>query len=172
MVDGVWAVGEAYEGYVGRWSRRVAAEFVPWLGAPAARPWLDVGCGTGGLTATVLAVAEPPRVVGVDTSVGFLRHARASISDPRVSFETGDAQSLPLAAGRFDAVVSGLALNFVPDPGGAVAEFARVVRPGGVVASYVWDYAGGMAMMQHLWDAAAALDPAAAELDEGRRFPL
>jgi hypothetical protein len=47
-----------------------------------------------------------------------------------------------------------------------------VARPGAVVAAYVWDYAGGMELMRRFWDAAAALDPAAAELDEGRRFPL
>jgi hypothetical protein len=60
-------------------------------------------------------------------------------------------------------------VNFVPEPEKAVAEFARA---GGVVAAYVWDYAEGMAMMRHFWDAAADLDPAATELDEGRRFPL
>jgi hypothetical protein len=69
-------------------------------------------------------------------------------------------------------VVSGLALNFVPDPDRAAAEFARVARSGGVAAAYVWDYAEGMAMMRHFWDAATALDPGSAELDEGRRFPL
>jgi SAM-dependent methyltransferase len=63
-------------------------------------------------------------------------------------------------------------LNFVPDPGQAVREMARVTRPGGRVAAYVWDYAGRMELMRHFWDAAAALDPAAAELDEGRRFGL
>jgi len=73
---------------------------------------------------------------------------------------------------HFDAVVSGLALNFVPDPSRAVAEFARVGKSGGVAAAYVWDYAEGMAMMRHFWDAATALDPAAADLDQGRRFPL
>ncbi|GAA3447756.1 hypothetical protein Pve01_63180 [Planomonospora venezuelensis] len=67
-------------------------------------------------------------------------------------------------------MVSGLALNFVPEPRRAAAELARVVAPGGVAAAYVWDYAEGMAMMRYFWDAAAALDPAAAGLDEGRRF--
>jgi hypothetical protein len=47
-----------------------------------------------------------------------------------------------------------------------------VARPGGVVADYVWDYADGVRMMRHFWDAAVELDPAARELDEGRRFPL
>jgi SAM-dependent methyltransferase len=131
-----------------------------------------VGCGTGALTGTVLAGADPAQVVGVDMSVGFLTGARTRTGDPRSAFCAGDARSLPLPDRRFDAVVSGLALNFVPDPHRAAAEFARVATPGGVVAAYVWDYAEGMAMMRHFWDAAAELDPAAAGLDEGRRFPL
>jgi SAM-dependent methyltransferase len=170
MSDDLWAVGDAYEAYVGRWSRRVAEAFVPWLGVPAGRRWLDVGCGTGALTAAVLAAAEPARVLGVDPSAGFVADARAQVADPRAAFAIGAAQALPLAAGRFHAVVSGLALNFVPDPGRAVAEFARVAAGAAVAAAYVWDYAEGMAMMRYFWDAAASLDPAAAELDEGRRF--
>jgi len=49
---------------------------------------------------------------------------------------------------------------------------ARVVHNGGMVALYVWDYAGKMQMMRHFWNAVAALDPAARDLDEGRRFPV
>jgi SAM-dependent methyltransferase len=172
VVHEAWAVGDAYEAYVGRWSRRVGEAFLHWLDVPARRHWLDVGCGTGALTATVLTVADPAQVIGVDTSEGFLATARARIVDTRSTFCAGNAQSLPLPDRRFDAVVSGLALNFVPDPRRAAAEFARVATSGGVAAAYVWDYAEGMAMMRHFWDAAAALDPAAAELDEGRRFPL
>lgn len=168
----VWAVGDAYEAYVGRWSRRVAAEFVPRLDVPAGRRWLDVGCGTGALTATVLAAANPAQVVGVDPAAGFLAAARDRVTDGRAAFGVGDARSLPLPDRGFDVVVSGLALNFVPGPHVAVAEFARVAVPGGVVAAYVWDYADGMAMMRHFWDAAGALDDAAGALDEGRRFPL
>lgn len=172
MVDEVWAVGDAYEAYVGRWSRPVAVAFVRWLGVPARQVWLDVGCGTGALTATVLAMADPAEVVGVDPSEGFLATARARIADARAAFHAGDARSLPLPDRRFDAVVSGLALNFVPDPDRAVAEFARVAGWGRVAAAYVWDYAEGMEMMRYFWDAATDLDPAAADLDEGRRFPL
>jgi SAM-dependent methyltransferase len=69
-------------------------------------------------------------------------------------------------------VVSGLVLNFIPDPQRALAEMRRTVRHGGTIAAYLWDYAGQMQMMRYFWDAAAALDPAAAALDEGRRFPL
>ena len=172
MAQEEWAIGDAYEGYVGRWSRWVAVEFVRWLGVPAGRHWLDVGCGTGALTATVLADADPVRVVGVDPSEGFLARARTRIADPRAAFHVGDARTVPLPDRRFDAVVSGLALNFVPEPDRALAEFVRVARSGALVAAYVWDYAEGMAMMRYFWDAAAALDPAAANLDEGRRFPL
>jgi SAM-dependent methyltransferase len=166
----VWAVGEAYEAYVGRWSRRVATSFVAWLAVPSGRRWLDVGCGTGALTSAVLSDADPALMVGVDPSAGFLATARGSTDRPR--WCVGDARSLPLSDGRFEAVVSGLALNFVPDPGRAVAEFARVARPDAVVAGYVWDYAEGMAMMRHFWDCAAEVDSAAADLDEGRRFSL
>jgi SAM-dependent methyltransferase len=172
MVHETWAVGDAYESYAGRWSRRVAELFLRWLDVPAGRRWVDVGCGTGALTATVLAVADPARVVGVDRSEGFLGSARSRIADPRAAFCAGDARSLPLPDRRFDAVVSGLAVNFVPDPHRAVTELARVATSGGVAAAYVWDYAEGMAMMRTFWDAATTLDPDAATLDEGHRFPL
>ena len=168
----MWAVGDAYEQYVGRWSRRVAESFVRRLDVPAGLRWLDVGCGTGALAATVLRIGDPAEVRGVDPSEGFLARARQEIEDPRARFSVGDARALPFPDGRFDAVVSGLVLNFVPEPGTAVAELARVARPGGVVGAYLWDYADGMQMIKHFWDAAAVLDPTAAELDEGRRFPL
>ncbi|MEU4427667.1 methyltransferase domain-containing protein [Actinoplanes sp. NPDC024001] len=167
----VWQSGDAYEAYVGRWSRRVAEVFVSWLDVAPARRWLDVGCGTGALTARIGAVAEPLRLLGVDPSAGFLTTAKKALGDlPQLS--AGDATALPLADGSFDAVVSGLALNFVGRPEVAVREFARVAAPGGVVAAYVWDYAAGMEMMRHFWAAAADLDPAAAPLAENLRFPL
>ena len=169
----VWAVAGAYEEYVGRWSRRVAAEFVRWLEVPADRRWLDAGCGTGALAEAVVDAAAPATVVGVDMSHGFLGEAQRRISAAATTgFVAGDAAALPLAGERFDAVVSGLALNFVPRPERAVAEFARVAAPGATVAAYVWDYADGMRMMRHFWDAAIEVDPAAAERDEGPRFPI
>jgi SAM-dependent methyltransferase len=168
----VFEAGAAYEPYVGRWSRVVAREFLAWLGVPADRRWADVGCGTGALSETILALANPREVVGIDRSEGFVAYAREHVRDPRIRFEVGDAQALPLEADAFDAVVSALMLNFVPDPASAVAEMARVARPGGTVALYVWDYAEGMRMMRHFWDAAIALDPANEEADESRRFPI
>lgn len=172
MTREIWAVGDAYEAYVGRWSRNVAERFVPWLNVPPASRWLDVGCGTGALTSAILAAANPAEVLGVDTSEAFLAEARTRVADKRANFRPADAQNLPFADSTFDAVVSGLAVNFVPDPRKAARELARLSTPGGVVAAYVWDYAEGMQLMRHFWDAAQDLDPAAAELDEGRRFPL
>jgi SAM-dependent methyltransferase len=168
----VWAAGDAYEPYIGRWSRLVARELLAWLEVPAGAVWLDVGCGTGALAGAVLEAADPAALVGLDPSAGFVVHARAQLGDPRARFLVADAHRLPLADARVDAVVSGLVLNFVPDPARAVREMTRVTRPGGRVAAYVWDYAEGMELIRRFWDAAAALDPAAAELDEGRRFPL
>ncbi|WP_432825080.1 class I SAM-dependent methyltransferase [Dactylosporangium sp. CA-092794] len=172
MGGDVWALGDAYEAYVGRWSVRVADRFLEWLAVPARRRWLDVGCGTGALTARISALADPARLAGVDPSAGFLTSARSRVPPGRASFCAADARALPFADHTFDAVVSGLALNFVPDPGRAAAELTRLAAPGGVVAAYVWDYAGGMAMLRYFWDAAATLDPPAADRDEGRRFPL
>jgi SAM-dependent methyltransferase len=168
----VWASGAAYEPYVGRWSRLVAREFLRWLAVPPGGRWLDIGCGTGALTATILATAEPAQITGVDASAGYVAYAREQVRDPRVQFQRADGQALAESDAVYDATVSGLVLNFIPEPARAAAEMARVTRPGGIVAAYVWDYAGQMQLMRHFWDAAVALDPAAQPLDEGARFPL
>lgn len=168
----MWSSGTAYEVFIGRWSRLVAREFLTWLAVPRGRSWLDVGCGTGALTQAILSAAEPSAVTGVDPSEGYVASARTFTPDPRVTFVVGNAQALPVESGAYDVVVSGLVLNFVPDPARAVAEMARVASPGGTVAVYVWDYADQMRLLRHFWDAAIALDPRARDLDEGRRFPL
>jgi SAM-dependent methyltransferase len=168
----VWASGAAYEPFVGRWSRLVARQFLAWLGLAREQRWLDVGCGTGILTRTILEQAHPAAVVGLDPSAGFLAFARTQTADTRASFEAGDARTVPFAPDTFDVTVAGLALNFVPDPARGVAEMARVTRRGGTVGVYVWDYAGEMQMLRSFWDAAVAIDPSALDLDEGRRFPI
>ena len=160
------------EQYVGRWSRLVARDFLAWIAVAPGAAWLDVGCGPGTLSETILALAEPARIEGVDSSAAYIEYARGHVADPRVGFVVGDAQRLPEASASCDVVVSGLVLNFVPRPESAVAEMARVARPGGVVAAYLWDYADRMQLMRYFWDAAASLDPAARDLDEGRRFPM
>lgn len=99
----------------------------------------------------------------------YIAYVREQVRDARVSFQVADVQALPFEDGTVDAAVSGLVLNFVPDKERALSEMARVVRPDGLIAAYVWDYAGEMQLMRIFWDAAVALDPAAYELDEGRR---
>lgn len=167
-----WASGDAYEGNVGRWSRLVAQKFLQWLEIAPDRLWLDVGCGTGALSQTILQQAGPHGITSLDRSASFIGHVRSRADDPRIRFVVGDAQALPGAASIYDAVVSGLMLNFVPQPQRAVNAMARVTRSGGRVAVYVWDYADKMQQMRYFWDAAAALDPAARALDEGRRFSI
>jgi trans-aconitate methyltransferase len=168
MAD-VWASGDEYEPYVGRWSRLVAADFLDSLDLPAGRRWVDVGCGTGALTSAILSRCAPAEVLGVDPSDGFVAWARSHVDDPRASFRVGVVDDV--ADHRADVVVSGLALNFMPDPL-AAATVMRGMVPGGVAAVYVWDYADRMELMRYFWDAVVAVDPATAGLDEAARFPV
>lgn len=168
----VWEAGDQYEPYVGRWSRAIAVAFLDWLAVPPGNRWLDVGCGTGALTQSILDRAAPSSVLSVDASAAYVGYARAHVRGDAATFEVGDARSLPVEDGQVDAAVSGLVLNFVPEPERAVAEMARATRRAGMVAAYVWDYSEKMQFMRHFWDAASELDPAARELDEGPRFPI
>lgn len=168
----VWHSGEGYINYVGRWSTLVARTFLEWLAQGPDQRWLDVGCGTGTLVRAILESAAPQSVTGVDSSEAFLAYARERISDSRAEFRVEDARQLSADDRTFDAVVSGLVLNFIPEPQQAIAEMVRVTRPGGTIAVYVWDYAGAMQMMRVFWDAAVALDSSAAARDEGRRCQI
>ena len=170
-VSDTWERGSPYERYVGRWSRQVAPMFLSWLNIPAGRRWLDVGCGTGALCAAIMDRRSPASVAGVEPSEGFLKIARENLGG-RAALHQGSAMAIPLGHASVDVVVSGLVLNFVPDPRAALAEMARVTGQGGTIAAYVWDYAGKMELMRFFWDAAVELDPDAAKLDEGARFPL
>src|SRR5512139_2685627 len=145
----VWANGVDYEPYVGRWSRLVAREFLDWLALPADSAWLDIGCGTGALSQAILQIAAPRDLTGIDRSADYIAYLRSQIDDRRARFEVGDAQALPVDTSTCDAVVSGLVLNFIPQPQQAVNEMARAARSGGTVALYVWAYAGRMQMMRH-----------------------
>lgn len=168
-----WQAGDSYDAYMGRWSRQVAPRFLDWLGAPPGLDWLEVGCGTGALSATILARCAPRSLLAVEPSEGFIAVARRNVPDARARFEVGDAQALPLEASSRDVVVSALVLNFVADRPKAVAEMKRVLRSGGTAAFYVWDYpGGGVQFMRAFWMAAAALDPSARDLTEDRRFPF
>ena len=76
----IWASGAPYELYVGRWSRLVAHELLSWLAIPTGSRWLDIGCGTGALSETILREAAPADVVGADASEGFIGYARENVT--------------------------------------------------------------------------------------------
>jgi trans-aconitate methyltransferase len=151
-----WVAGDAYEVYMGRWSRPVARAFLEWLHAEPSANWLEVGCGTGALTSTICQLCAPASVVACDLSEPFVGHARRQLSDARVTFHVAGADALPRRDGGFDVAVSGLVLNFLPDPGATVASLRERLRSGGVVAGYVWDYADGMEFLRLFWDEAGA----------------
>jgi SAM-dependent methyltransferase len=167
-----WLSGIAYERFMGRWSTLVAQEFLNWLAITPARSWLDVGCGTGSLTKLILETYQPKEIISIDSSGDFISHAQRSIANPSVHFKVGLAQSLELDSNSIDTVVSGLVLNFVPQPKAAILEMLRVAKPGGKIGIFLWDYADGMQMLRYFWDAAVELDNNANEFDEGIRFPL
>ncbi len=166
------AGSDAYERYIGRWSRPVADQFVVWLDVPPGQRWLDVGCGTGALSDAILKRSAPASLIGVDPVEPFIARATAALTDPRASFRLGSAADTGLPDDAADVAVAGFVLNFVPDVGAALAEWRRVLEPGGVVGAYVWDYVRGMGFIRQFWDAAVTVDPAAAALDQGGRLGL
>lgn len=168
MVKDNWEVGDAYEQYVGRWSTLAGRLFLDWLDLPAGLRWVDVGCGTGALTATIVDRAAPASVIGIEPSEGFIAAARERLGES-AQLLRGAADALPLEDGEADVVVSGLVLNFIPDLHGALSEMRRVAP---TVGAYVWDYAKDMRFMRIFWDAAVALDRSARDLDEAVRFPV
>lgn len=167
-----WQSGNTYDQFMGRWSALVAPEFLRWLAVPPAVRWLEIGCGTGSLTRRILETSRPRGIVAVDSLGEFISYAQQQLDSSSIHFMAGLAQSLALRASSCDAVVSGLLLNFVPQPAAALSEMRRVTRPGGKIGVFVWDYAAGMAMLRHFWDAAVELDKNALDFDEGRRFPI
>jgi SAM-dependent methyltransferase len=155
---------EVYDRHVGRYGPSLAAAFLEFARVPAGASALDVGCGPGALTA---ALAERDHyVAAIDPSEQFADACRRRV--PGADVRVGAAEELPFDAAAFDAVLSQLVVNFLDVAPAALADMRRVARAGGTVAACVWDYADGMTMLRAFWDAAVALDPAAAERDEGR----
>lgn len=176
--DKLFTDGQAYERLMGRWSRLVAEDFLKWVDAPGNLGWLDVGCGNGAFTEELIARCAPAAVTGVDPSEDQLAYARTRPGAQMADFRVGDAQKLPFANDSFDAAAMALVISFLPDPGGAVAEMARVVRPGGSVATYMWDGPGGgvpvhpihLALESMGFTSGRATNPKASELNSMRGF--
>lgn len=168
----LWGGGNAYEQYMGRWSRRIAPPFLDWLDVPPDMECLDVGCGTGVLSSAIIDNCMPKSVVGIDPSDAFVEAASHNVRDQRFTCAQGNGEALPYEDDEFKLAVSGLVLNFVGDKDKAIAEMVRVVEPGGAVALYVWDYAGHMQIMRYFFDAAIELDEGAREFDDGINAPI
>jgi SAM-dependent methyltransferase len=168
----MFADANEYERFMARWSRLVASQLVDFTGVPSRGRMLDVGSGTGALAFTLAERKPQAHVLGIDPSKEYAEYAKSKNPFPdRVSFETGDAQQLRVADASFDASLSLLVFNFIPDPLKALKEVRRVTKPGGRVSASVWDYGEGMKMLRAFWDGAAPLDSKAEKLDE-RNMPL
>jgi len=162
----MFSTGDAYERFMGRWSRRLALPFVQFADLRNGDSVLDVGSGTGAVAAAVAAVSPSSRIVGIDPAEGFVEFARARHGGDLIRFDVADAQQLPFADRSFTRTLSLLNLNFIPDPGRALREMIRVTESCGTVAAAVWDYGHGMEMLRVFWDEAVALNRNADARDE------
>jgi ubiquinone/menaquinone biosynthesis C-methylase UbiE len=154
----------AYEMSMGRWSRRMAPLLIEFARIGHAASVLDVGCGTGSLLFELARNPALAQIAGIDAAEVYVAATEEKAAgDSRIAVRQGDAAALPYADASFDAALSQLVLQFVPDPGKALAEMRRVVRPGGAVAASVWNSFGGMPHQRMFWDIAVQLDPTAAK---------
>jgi ubiquinone/menaquinone biosynthesis C-methylase UbiE len=128
----------AYDRYMGRWSRAIGEKFLVWLDAPQNRYWLDVGCGTGAFTELILTQSGPEKIIGIDPSPPQVEHAKHTVTGPQADFRIGTAIDLPFGTGEFDVVVSALVIHFIPDRSKAFREMLRVTKPGGIVGGFTW----------------------------------
>ncbi|MCC6394374.1 MAG: class I SAM-dependent methyltransferase [Bryobacterales bacterium] len=163
---------EAYERFMGRWSRLLGPRLVKFAGVLDTGRVLDIGSGTGSLSFSIAEQKSRCQVLGIDRSNEYVEFAKSRNPVPdRVNFEAGDARQLRFPDGTFQCCLSLLVFNFIPDFRKALAEARRVTRPGGCVSAAVWDYGAGMRMLRVFWDAAVKVDPAAEKLDESH-MPL
>ena len=159
----VAADGDGYELQMGRWSQRLAGQFLEFVGTVPGEGVLDVGCGTGRLSFALMEQCQVKDLHGIDLSPAYIAHATRHTQDPKLVFQVGDACALDFPDHRFDRVLSLLMLHFVPSADQAIAEMRRVARPGAVVGAAVWDSRGGFVASRMFFDTAAALDPKANE---------
>jgi SAM-dependent methyltransferase len=168
----MFADAQAYERFMGRWSRILAPRLVEFTSLPDSGRVLDVGSGTGALAFSIAELKPQCQVVGIDPSKEYVGYAQSrNRFSERATFQTGDAQSLQFPDSTFDNTLSLLVVNFIPDRKRALAELIRVTKPTGRIAAAVWDYGAGMRMLRLFWDAAVAVDPSAGKLDESH-MPL
>ncbi len=160
--------GEAYDMFMGRYSRPLAHLFADAAGVEPGMTALDVGCGPGALTGVLVHRLGADSVTAVDPSPSFVadcarRHPGADVRD-------GRAEAIPFGDASVDCALAQLVLHFVSDPSAAATEMRRVVRPGGSVAACVWDFEVEMEMLRAFWDSALAVDTAAPDEARTLRF--
>jgi SAM-dependent methyltransferase len=144
---------------MGRYSEPLAAKFVAWTGVVEGQQALDVGCGTGALTAELAERLGPGAVSAVDPSESFVEAARSRL--PAIDVRRAAAEQLPFSDRTFDCALAQLVVHFMTDPVAGLREMARVTRRGGRVAACVWDHAGGTGPLAVFWRAVRGLDPQA-----------
>jgi SAM-dependent methyltransferase len=154
---------------MGRWSTKVAQGFLDWLSPAMGLKWLDIGCGSGALSAAAINGYKPENLIAIDQSEEFVHSTQRRLGNQAIC-KLGNALDLPIEDGIADLTVSGLVLNFIVDVSQALAEMKRVTANGGTVAIYVWDYAGTMDFLQVFWEAAAKLNTEASAMNEAIRF--
>ncbi|MDH3281885.1 MAG: class I SAM-dependent methyltransferase [Gammaproteobacteria bacterium] len=143
----------AYERWMGRWSARLAPAFVNFVDLPKGGHFLDVGSGTGALSAALLEAVEDSTVVGIEPAEAYVNYSRDRLPDDRVRFEVGDALAIPFEANSFDATLSLLILQELSDAPKALQEMRRVTRRGRCVAASQWNFNDGLPMLALFWDA-------------------
>jgi SAM-dependent methyltransferase len=151
-----WADSDVYEAFMGRWSEHLASLFLGHVNVAPGGRVLDVACGTGVLTKALAQAGA--HVIGVDASEGYLEGARRRRSHPNIAYEHGDVRKMRFDNDVFDAAVSTLALDVIPEIEEVVAEMKRVTRPGGVVASAVTQFFGGMPAFDLVYNTGAVLE--------------
>jgi SAM-dependent methyltransferase len=148
---------ERYDAFMGRWSRLLAPAFADLAGVHDSVRVLDVGCGTGMLTAELVRRVGAACVAAADPSVPFAAAMRERYPD--VDVRQAAADSLPFEDRSFDAVLAQLVVHFMPDPVAGVREMRRVARAGGVLAACVWDFGSGRGPLDLFWEEAAVVRP-------------
>jgi len=148
---------DAYDRFMGRYSRPLAVELAARLDLPAGSRVLDVGCGPGALTEVLVARLGAANVVAADPSPPFVDAVQERLG---VTAVTATAEQLPFGDDEYDVTVAQLVVHFMSDPVGGLREMARVTKPGGTVAASVWDFQEGGSPLATFWRAVHDLDPA------------
>lgn len=131
-MSGVFRVGaDAYDDFMGRYSVRLASPFADFAGVGAGQRVLDVGAGTGALTAEL--VRRGADVAAAEPSPEFAATLRERF--PEIDVQQAPAEQLPFADGSFDAALAQLVVAFMADAPAAMRELARVAR---TVAVCMW----------------------------------